>query len=135
MDRILGVNVIGAFACIQAVLPGMVDRGLGRIVNVASDSAYSSTGSSILYVVSKAALVSLTTELASAVGPDVLVNASAPGSMDDALVRARPLAERRQRSPTGADPRTERVASATIALIKNDAARGLVIRIDGEAQP
>jgi 3-oxoacyl-[acyl-carrier protein] reductase len=134
-DRILGVNVIGAFACTQAVLPGMVERGLGRIVNVASDSAYSSIGSSIPYVVSKAALVSLTTALASAVGPDVLVNAIAPGWMDT------PWLERNLSPSDARDVRQgpilepERVASATIALIKDDTARGLVLRLDGEAHP
>ena len=57
--RIMDVNVTGAFLCSQAVVPGMQARGAGKIVNVASNSAFTHAGSSIPYVVSKAALVSL----------------------------------------------------------------------------
>jgi 3-oxoacyl-[acyl-carrier protein] reductase len=129
-DRILRVNVIGAFACSQAVLPGMIERGCGRIVNVASDSAFSSTGSSIPYVVSKAALVSLTKALAQAVGPDVLVNAIAPGWMDTPwLERNLPPSDAKVvREGPLLSP--ESVASAAIALVKDDAARGRVVRLD-----
>src|SRR5256885_3577812 len=40
-QRELGVNLTGAFNCIQAVLPGMVERRFGRIVNVSSVAAWS----------------------------------------------------------------------------------------------
>ena len=67
-QRIMDVNVTGAFLCSQAVAPGMQARGAGKLVNVASNSALTDAGSSIPYVVSKAALVSLTRCLARRAG-------------------------------------------------------------------
>jgi NAD(P)-dependent dehydrogenase (short-subunit alcohol dehydrogenase family) len=80
-ERILGVNLVGAFLCVQAVVPGMRERGFGKIVNVASTSAFNAEGSSIPYAVSKAGLVHLTRCLAEALAPAVQVNAVAPGWM------------------------------------------------------
>jgi NAD(P)-dependent dehydrogenase (short-subunit alcohol dehydrogenase family) len=128
--RIVDTNLIGAFACIQAALPGMRARRRGRILNVASDSAFTGTGSSIPYVVSKAALVSLTVALAQAVGPDVRVNAIAPGWMDT------PWLERYGTGPDAttadADPllSPDHVAREAVALVADDDATGQVVRID-----
>lgn len=80
-DRVLGVNVVGAFLCVQAAVPAMLERGFGRIVNISSNSAFIAAGSCIPYVVSKSALVSLTQCLARALAPAILVNAVAPGWM------------------------------------------------------
>jgi 3-oxoacyl-[acyl-carrier protein] reductase len=80
-ERILRVNVVGAFLCAQAVAPAMREQGFGRIVVVSSNSALGGTGSSIPYVVSKGALLTLTICLARALAPHVLVNAVAPGWM------------------------------------------------------
>ncbi len=58
--RVFEVNVLGAFLCCRTVLPGMVDRGRGRIINVSSGAAYLPVrGRSVLesaYSASKAAL-------------------------------------------------------------------------------
>jgi len=81
-ERILGVNLVGAWICSKAVAAGMRERGFGAIVNVASDAAFTADGSSIPYVASKAALVSLTRTMAIALAPAVRVNAVAPGWMD-----------------------------------------------------
>lgn len=81
-DAILGVNVVGAWHCIRAVTTGMRGRGEVSIVNVASDAAVWLEGSSIPYVVSKVAVVTLTQTLAKALAPAVRVNAVAPGWMD-----------------------------------------------------
>lgn len=79
--RLLDVNVVGAFLCVQAVVPGMVERGFGRVVNVSTASTFTAVGSSIPYVASKAALNSMTEMLARAFSPAVQVNAVAPGLM------------------------------------------------------
>jgi len=81
-DRILGVNLVGTWNCIRAVTPGMRVRGVGAIVNVASDAALTLEGSSTPYVVSKVGVVALTRILAEALAPAVRVNAVAPGWMD-----------------------------------------------------
>jgi len=77
-NRTLDVNVTGALNCIQAVVPMMVERGGGKIVNQASGGAYPPR---TLYGISKLALVGLTTALAYELGPQgINVNAIAPGN-------------------------------------------------------
>jgi 3-oxoacyl-[acyl-carrier protein] reductase len=134
-DRILGVNVLGPFLCVQAAVPQMEAAGSGSIVLVSSNSAYTAEGSSIPYVVSKAALITLTRALARALPASIRVNAIAPGWMatrwldtylpDDVkedLLRDGPL--------TAVDD----VAEATVHLLGNESATGAVLVVDaGEA--
>jgi 3-oxoacyl-[acyl-carrier protein] reductase len=77
-DEIFQVNVKGSFYCSRAAMPLLKDRG-GCIVNVSSVAGLSGQGSSIPYCASKAALNCLTQSLARAFGPEVRVNAVAPG--------------------------------------------------------
>jgi NAD(P)-dependent dehydrogenase (short-subunit alcohol dehydrogenase family) len=76
-DKVMNVNLRGPLLCTQAVLPSMVERGGGRIVNGLSAGAFTAGG---IYGVSKYALHSLTANLASELGPrGINVNAIAPG--------------------------------------------------------
>ena len=93
-DRLLGVNLKGPFFCARAAAPHLRDRR-GSIVNVASNSAYRPTGSSIPYMASKAGLIMLTKCLAQALGPDVRTNAVAPGWLETPWVDKYVPAERR----------------------------------------
>ena len=77
-DEILGVNLKGAFYCCRAALPLLRQRR-GNIVNVTSVAGLQGHGSSIPYAASKAALNCMTKSLARAFGPEVRVNAVAPG--------------------------------------------------------
>jgi NAD(P)-dependent dehydrogenase (short-subunit alcohol dehydrogenase family) len=77
-NRLIGVNLTGALLCAQAVVPMMLERGGGKIVNQVSGGAYPAANS---YGVSKLALVGLTTNLAFELGrKGINVNAIAPGS-------------------------------------------------------
>ena len=86
-ERVMKVNVMGALVCSRAVVPSMLSRGGGRIVNQVSGGAFTPGG---VYSVSKLALVSLTTTLATELGPQgINVNAIAPGFVaDDAGYRS-----------------------------------------------
>lgn len=81
MEEALRANFWGAFRCCQQFVPGMVERGYGRVVNVSS--GYGSFGEGLegpaAYCVSKAALNALTVKLAREVKGDVKVNAVCPG--------------------------------------------------------
>jgi 3-oxoacyl-[acyl-carrier protein] reductase len=77
-DEIFRVNVKGAFDCCRAAMPLLKARK-GSIVNVTSVAGLSGQGSSVPYCASKAALNCVTLSLARAFGPDVRVNAVAPG--------------------------------------------------------
>ncbi len=81
-QQIYAVNVIGAYQMIRALLPLLkLQLGAG-IVNVSSIAALIGSGSSLAYVASKGALNALTLGLARALGPEVRVNAVAPGMVD-----------------------------------------------------
>ncbi len=86
VNRILAVNVKGAFYCVRAAVPFILQNGGGAIVNITSDSAFDGDGSSIMYCAAKAALGNLTKSLARCLAPSIRVNAVAPGFVDTGFV-------------------------------------------------
>ena len=82
--RVLDVNVIGTWQMISAAMPYLKAAAPGRIVNIASVAGLRPVGSSVPYSVSKVAIVHMTSILGKVLGPDVLVNAVAPGLVDTA---------------------------------------------------
>ena len=132
-DRILAVNVKGAFLCAQAAAPHLRAGGAGKIVNVASNSAFGAAGSSMAYIVSKAALISLTRCLARALAPGVQVNAVAPGWLDTPwLARYFPPEKQREilESQSAAPVPLDDVAGAVVHLARNDSITGQTLVID-----
>lgn len=77
-ERILGVNVTGAFQMLRACLP-QLKAAQGAVVNVSSIAGALGIGSSVPYVASKGALNAMTLHFARALAPDVRVNAVCPG--------------------------------------------------------
>jgi 3-oxoacyl-[acyl-carrier protein] reductase len=73
------VNVVGTYQMTRAVAPIMRRQGRGAIVNTSSIGAFTGIASSIAYAASKAALNMMTQSLALALGPEIRVNAIAPG--------------------------------------------------------
>jgi 3-oxoacyl-[acyl-carrier protein] reductase len=85
--RVLDVHVDGTFHVTKAVLPAMVERGWGRIVNIASEAVWLGN-QSVQYVTAKSALVGFTRALAYQLAPSgILVNAVAPGPVDTPMLR------------------------------------------------
>jgi len=74
----LGTNLIGAFNCCKAASRAL-RQAQGAIVNVASTAGLGGDASSLAYGASKAGLINLTRNLAKGLGPEVRVNAVAPG--------------------------------------------------------
>lgn len=86
-DRVLNVNLRGAFLCTRAVLPAMIDRRWGRVINVASQIGQIGAGTFTHYSASKAGLIGLTKALAREVSQfNVLVNAIAPGPIETSML-------------------------------------------------
>jgi 3-oxoacyl-[acyl-carrier protein] reductase len=103
-QRTLDVNLSGTYHVTWAIKPGMIRRGYGRIVNIASIAGLRARPQCIAYAVSKAGVIALTKSLAEALAPhNIRVNAVAPGliateildgvdpSVLDSLIRSSPI--------------------------------------------
>jgi dehydrogenase/reductase SDR family protein 4 len=85
-DKMIEINLKSAFRLIKAVAPGMCDRGSGSIINIASIAGLRPQRHSLLYSMTKAALIMMTQSYALELGPrGVRVNAIAPGLIQTAL--------------------------------------------------
>lgn len=79
-QRMFDVTVTGAYNCIRAVLPRMIARKSGRIINMSSVWGITGASCEVHYSAAKAALIGLTKALAKEVGPSgITVNCVAPG--------------------------------------------------------
>ncbi len=135
--RTLDVNLTGAFLCQQQVLPAMVERGFGRIVNVASTAGLKGYAYVAAYVAAKHGLVGLTRAAALELAKTgVTVNAVCPGYTDTEIVRdavativrktgrdeAAARAALASNNPQGRLVRPEEVAQAVLWLMRADSA-------------
>lgn len=79
-DKIMAVNVRGSFECAKAVLPVMRKQGYGKIVNIASATAFKGAPMMLAYVASKGAVIAMTRSIAREVGDTgIRCNCLAPG--------------------------------------------------------
>jgi 3-oxoacyl-[acyl-carrier protein] reductase len=139
-DDVLATNLRGPFLGIQAVGPLLRERGGGRIVNIASDSAFRGRGvTGAHYASSKAGLLALTRRAAAALAPaGVTVNAVAPGTIDGETVRelaGERIEELARDIPAGRLGRPEEIAALVSWLLSDEAAyvNGATLLADGGA--
>ena len=85
-DHVLGTDLKSVFLCCQAVLPSMLERGSGCIINVASELGYLGRAGFAAYTTAKAGVITLTRSLAREFAPTVRINAIAPGPVDTAML-------------------------------------------------
>ncbi|GAA0959784.1 SDR family NAD(P)-dependent oxidoreductase [Actinocorallia libanotica] len=139
-DRVLAVNLTGTFACCQAVLPGMVEEGWGRIVNISSSSVHSGSPGMAAYVASKSGVLGLTKVLALEFAKKgVTVNTIPPGFIDSPMLRDTAsggrldVAQQIERTPVGRIGLPEDVAAACAFLVGEEASyiTGQVIGVNG----
>lgn len=89
-DAVVGTNLNGVYYCCKHAVPVMRRQGYGKIVNLASSSAYGNAGQAN-YSATKGAVISLTKTLAKELAPKgITVNAVAPAMIDTDMMRAVP---------------------------------------------
>jgi NAD(P)-dependent dehydrogenase (short-subunit alcohol dehydrogenase family) len=128
-DHILNVNLKSQFLCAQSAAPIMKRQGRGRIINLSSLGGLLPWPAYTQYCVSKAGCIMLTRCLARALGPEILVNSVAPGTIqfpgeppDEEYIRRVPL----HRTGTGDD-----IAQAVFYLASADFVTGQILVVDG----
>jgi 3-oxoacyl-[acyl-carrier protein] reductase len=123
-DRIMNVHVKGMFFMAQAVYPGMVARGRGCIINVASQRGLKGAVNSAPYSAAKAAIMGFTRALAWEATPKgVRVNAVAPGPIETDLTATMEPADRQafiDALPIGRFGRPEEIAATALLLAGPD---------------
>jgi 3-oxoacyl-[acyl-carrier protein] reductase len=133
-QKILHSNTTAPFLCVKAVAPVMQRQRQGRIVNVASIAGLYPSGSSMAYAVSKAALIHLTRCLAVALGPEIAVNAVAPGLMMGTRMTANLAPEFVERGVKAAALQRaascDDVAAQIVLFCQSDSTTGQVLAID-----
>lgn len=128
-DHILNVNLKSQFLCAQSAAPIMKRQGRGRIINLSSLGGLLAWPAYTHYCVSKAGSIMLTRCLARALGPEILVNSVAPGTIqfpgeppDEEYIRRVPL----HHTGTGDD-----IAQAVAYLATADFVTGQILVVDG----
>jgi 3-oxoacyl-[acyl-carrier protein] reductase len=131
-DLGIAVNLKSAFLCSEAVLPGMLARRWGRIVNISSAAARGPGLLGVVYNASKAGLEGLTRGYAARVAKDgVTVNAVAPGPIDTEMGAPLKAGGVEARIPVGRMGQAEEVAQATVMIIGNGFITGQTIAVNG----
>jgi len=136
-DRVVGINLGGAFEVTRAALPAMVKARYGRIVNISSVVALMGNPGQANYCAAKAGLIGFTKSLAREVASrQITVNAVAPGFIDTEMTRT--VAEGARQTMTGLIPlgrlgTPEDVAAGVVFLLSPGAAyiTGEVLNISG----
>lgn len=86
-DRIIAVNLKGTISCCRAVLDGMIERGAGSIVSIASDAGRVGSSGEAVYSATKGGVISFTKTLAREVARNnIRVNCVCPGPTETALL-------------------------------------------------
>ncbi|MDI9243309.1 3-oxoacyl-[acyl-carrier-protein] reductase [Fusibacillus kribbianus] len=136
-DRVIAINLKGAFNCIRHVSRQMIKQRSGRIVNISSVSGVMGNAGQVNYCASKAGIIGLTKSAARELSArGITVNAVAPGFIDTEMTRV--LSDQVKEHAVGQIPlghfgRPEDIAEAVAFLVSDRAGyiTGQVLSVDG----
>lgn len=137
-DRVLGVDAKGVWLGMRAVIPGMIERGSGRIVNISSLAAHRGLQGLASYTAAKGAVEALTRQAAVEYGRrGILANVIAPGTIEtsiNAATLADPVAGEASRATTAIGrwgQAAELAAAVAFLLNEGSFVTGQVLVVDG----
>ena len=134
-DRLFAVNVKGIYHCVNGVLPGMLRRQSGCIINVASMWGQIGASCEVCYSATKGAVLALTKALAQELGPSgIRVNAVSPGVILTDMVKSvgkETLSSLAEETPLGRNGMAEEVAQAFLYLAEAGFVTGQNLPVNG----
>ena len=135
-DRILDINFKGALRVIKAVVPGMMERGFGRVINIGSDAGRVGSSLEAVYSGAKGGIIAFTKTLALEMAKfNVTANAIAPGFTSTEMVDAIPeeiAAQIKAKIPLGRFATPEEIAKAAAFLAaEGDYITGQELNVNG----
>ena len=129
-DETIAVNLKSAFLLTQAVLPGMRERGWGRIINISSGAAHTGGIIGPHYTASKAGIEGLARAYAVRLANEgITVNSVAPSIVETDMVKG--LEEATNRIPMGRKGHVDEIAQAVVFLSENAYMTGQTIALNG----
>ena len=134
-DRVFAVNVKGIYHCVNAAMPGFLEKQRGCVITVSSMWGQVGASCEAAYSASKGAVIALTQALAKELGPSgIRVNCVAPGViLTDMCAQVEPeiLEEMAQEAPVGRNGKPEDVAKAMVFLADAEFITGQVLPVNG----
>lgn len=134
-DRIFAVNVGGIYHCVNAVLPAMLQKHSGCIINVASMWGQVGASCEVAYSATKGAVIAMSKALAQELGPSgIRVNCVSPGVILTDMtknVSEETLRELAELSPLGKNGSAEQVAQAFLYLSQAEFVTGENLSVNG----
>ena len=119
-DFVVGTDLKGVFQCCRAALPGMVSRGGGVVINVASELGYLGRALYAPYCAAKAGVIGLTRSLSREFAPLIRINGIAPGPIDTEMLSSAYMSEavlaKELEIPAGRFGRPDEVAATALFL-------------------
>ncbi|WP_414474753.1 SDR family NAD(P)-dependent oxidoreductase [Microvirga sp. M2] len=125
-DQMMSVNLRGVFLCTRAVLPGMMKRRYGRVINISSQLGHKGAPEMAHYAAAKAGVIGFTRSLAYEVARlGITANAICPGPIETELFRALPEAWKKRKLselPIGRAGTVDEIAPTAVLLASDEGA-------------
>jgi 3-oxoacyl-[acyl-carrier protein] reductase len=138
-DRIIDTDLKSVFLCARAVLPNMLEKGSGCIVNIASELGFIGRAEYTAYTTAKAGVMTLTRSLAREFAPVIRINAVAPGPTATPMLEpgdmSQEMIDEESNIPAQRVGEPEEIAAAVVFLASEQASffHGQVISPNGGA--
>jgi 3-oxoacyl-[acyl-carrier protein] reductase len=137
-NLVIGTNLTGAFLCSRAVVPTMLEKKKGRVINLSSTTAFRGARNGAHYAASKAGIIGFTKALALELAPTgITVNAICPGLTDTAQPRGhmtdKELYAKKDRVPLGRIAQPRDIVGPVLFLASDKAAHitGQTVLVNG----